>query len=100
MQGSELRAWRERRGLSVKACAVLLAAAPDTIKSWELGRRPVGDHVPLLIAAIALQDAARRVLAARAGSLERTPFGILPAPHDLVAGSALAELQAALSAMG
>jgi transcriptional regulator with XRE-family HTH domain len=99
MTGADLRAWREARGLSVKACAVVLAAAPDTIKSWETGRRPVGDYVALLIAAIALRDAARQVLGARAGSLQRTPYGVLPAPHDLVAGHALAELEAALAAM-
>lgn len=100
MQGRDLRAWREARGLSVKAAALLLAAAPDTVKSWEAGRRPIADHVPLLLAALELQDAARAVLAARAGSMQRTPFGILPSPHELVAGSALAELEAALSALG
>jgi DNA-binding XRE family transcriptional regulator len=100
MTPADLRAWRSARGLSLKAAALLLHCAPDTLKSWEAEHRPVPDWLPAMLAALALRDAVRALLAARAGVVSKTSMGILPSPHELVRASAIAEVEAALSAMG
>ncbi len=100
MTGDDLRAWRERRGVTQKVVARLFACTPDAVQSWELGRRAVPEHVARMVAAIALADAVRGLLGARAGVIQRTPWGVLPAPHELVAAEAIARVEAALSAMG
>jgi hypothetical protein len=100
MTPADLRAWRTERDLALKQAALLLRCAPDTLKSWEAGHRPIPDWVVSMLAALELRDAVRALLGARAGVVTKTSLGILPAPYELVRASAIAELEAALSAMG
>lgn len=55
--GTQLRAWRERQGLSQEALAALLGVARSTIARWETG---VVDMVVPRIVALALEALAQR----------------------------------------
>jgi transcriptional regulator with XRE-family HTH domain len=41
MNGTDLRSWRQRRGLTRRALALILGTTETTIYRWETGRRQI-----------------------------------------------------------
>lgn len=42
MTPKQLKKWRQRHGLSQAGAAERLRVSLDAVKSWEIGRRPIG----------------------------------------------------------
>lgn len=48
---ADLKAWRERHRLSIRAAAEAIGVAPGSIVNWEAGKYPIPKHIALACAA-------------------------------------------------
>jgi len=49
MNGTDLRTWRVRHRLSLRALAALIGVSTNTVHRWEMGQRPVPAMLPLAL---------------------------------------------------
>ena len=49
MEGTELKHWREKQGLTQEALADVLEVASNTVSRWELGERKIPTYLRLAL---------------------------------------------------
>ena len=60
MEGSELRRFREKLGLTQEKLAKALSVASNTVARWERGERGIPSHLPLALKTIESEALERR----------------------------------------